>query len=83
MAQTGKNVLPDFGHLSAAHASIEDCRRFIAKRRKDGRKDATIRTEFGCLRTALRWAEKSKLIDAAPAIELPQTPPPRERYLNR
>ena len=83
MAQTGKNVLPDFGHLSAAHVTIEDCRSFIAKRRQDGRKDATIRTELGCLRTALRWAEKAKLIDAAPAIELPQTPPPRERYLTR
>ncbi|WP_425310554.1 tyrosine-type recombinase/integrase [Falsirhodobacter halotolerans] len=83
MAQTGKNVLPDFGHLSASQIKVEDCRRYIAKRRAAGRKDATIRTEMGCLRTSLLWAFKSGLIDKTPRIELPQTPPPRERYLTK
>lgn len=83
MAQTGKNVLPDFGHLAAEHVTIEDCRAFIAKRRAAGRKDGTIRTELGCLRTCLRWAQRAKLIPSAPTIELPATPPPRERYLTR
>lgn len=83
MDQTGKNVLPDFGHLSTDHVTVEDCRKYIARRLKDGRKDATIRTELGCLRTALKWACKARLIGAAPSIEMPQTPPPRERYLTR
>ena len=83
LAQTGKNVLPVFGHLSPDQVSIEDCRRFIATRRQAGRKDATIRTELGCLRTALTWAVEAKLIRNAPRIEMPQTPPPRERYLDR
>lgn len=81
--QTGKNVLPEFGHLSVAQITADDCRSYIAKRRKAGRKDATIRTELGCLRTALKWAVKAKLIREAPHIELPATPPPRERYLDR
>ncbi|MFV0245141.1 MAG: tyrosine-type recombinase/integrase [Qingshengfaniella sp.] len=83
LAQTGKNVLPIFGHLTPDQITIEDCRRFIALRRGAGRKDATIRTEMGCLRTALTWGVKAKLIRSAPRIEMPQTPPPRERYLNR
>lgn len=83
LTQTGRNVLPDFGHLAADQVTIADCRAYIAKRRKEGRKDGTIRTELGCLRTALKWAAKVKLIRTAPAIELPQTPPPRDRYLTR
>jgi len=83
MAQTGKNVLPVFGHLAATQVTVEDCRRYIAKRRAAGRKDATIRTELGCLRTSLLWAAKANLIDRTPRIELPQTPAPRERYLSK
>jgi integrase len=32
---------------------------------------------------SLLWAEKSNLIAKAPAVELPPTPPPRDRYLSR
>lgn len=83
LAQTGKNVLPTFGHLTPDQITVEDCRRYIAARRAQGRKDATIRTEMGCLRTALTWGATAKLIRSAPRIEMPQTPPPRERYLDR
>lgn len=83
LAQVGKNVLPVFGHLSPDQITVNDCRKFIATRRAAGRKDATIRTELGCLRTALTWGVKAKLIRNAPRIEMPQTPPPRERYLDR
>lgn len=83
MRQVGKNVLPDFGHLSASQITAEDCRNFIAKRRRAGRKDGTIRTDLGCLRTCLSWAAKSGLIQSAPRIELPHTPQPRDRYLTR
>lgn len=83
MAECGRNVLPDLGHLTPAQITAEDCRRYIAKRRALGRKDGTIRTELGCLRTALVWARKARLIDVAPAIEMPHTPAPRDRYLTR
>ncbi|WP_240453985.1 tyrosine-type recombinase/integrase [Chachezhania antarctica] len=83
LAQTGKNVLPELGHLSAESLSRDDCRRYIALRREGGRKDATIRTEMGCLRSALLWAAKARLIPRAPEVEMPGTPPPRERYLTQ
>ncbi len=83
MRQTGLNVLPDFGHLSVDQITAQDCRIYIAKRREAGRKDGTIRTELSCLRIALKWAQKVNLIRAAPAIEMPSSPPPRDRYLTR
>ncbi|WP_442954465.1 tyrosine-type recombinase/integrase [Pararhodobacter sp.] len=83
LAQTGRNVLPVLGHLAADQIRLEDCRGYIARRRSEGRKDATIRTELGCLRSAILWAQKAGLIQRAPRIELPQTTPPRDRYLDR
>jgi integrase len=83
VGQTGRNVLPVFGHLSPGQITPEDCRASIARRAADGRKPATIRTELGCLRAALAWASRRRLIDRAPAIELPGAPPPRDRYLTR
>ncbi len=83
MRQVGKNVLPDFGHLSPSQITADDCRAFIAKRMALGRKPGTIRTELNSLRIALSWGVKSKLIQTAPALELPSASPPRERYLTR
>ncbi|WP_237331850.1 tyrosine-type recombinase/integrase [Yoonia vestfoldensis] len=83
LAQTGRNVLPELGHMTAEHISSDDCRAYIAKRRAAGRMDGTIRTELGCLRSALIWAQRQQLINRGPRIEMPQTPPPRERYLSR
>lgn len=83
MRQVGKNVLPDFGHLSPAQITTDDCRAFIAKRMAMGRKPGTIRTELNSLRIALSWGVKAKLITTAPALELPSASPPRERYLTR
>lgn len=83
LAQTGLNVLPALGHLTALNITTEDCRSYIASRRELGRRDGTIRTELGCLRAALLWAKRAKLISSAPRIELPPSPPPRDRYLTR
>lgn len=83
LEQTGRNVLPDLGHMTAESVTADDCRAYIAKRRAQGRKDGTIRTELGCLRSAMLWAEKGGQIKRAPRIELPPSPPPRERYLTR
>ncbi|MBL3608247.1 site-specific integrase [Rhodovulum sulfidophilum] len=78
-----KVILPAFGHLSVDQITVADCRGYIAKRRTAGRKDGTIRSELGCLRSAGLWARKVRLIDAVPPIEMPPTPAPRERYLSR
>ena len=83
LAQTGRNILPVLGHFAAEQIIKADCLKYIQSRRAAGRKDATIRTELGCLRASLLWAEKSNLIAKAPAVELPPTPPPRDRYLSR
>jgi integrase len=83
LAQTGRNVLPHFGHLAAVQVTPDDCKVYIAQRRGAGRKDATIRTELGCLRTALSWAHKARLVRTLPQIAMPPTSPPRERYLTR
>lgn len=83
MAEAGRNVLPAMGHLAAVQITKADCTGYIAARRNLGRKDATIRTELSCLRTALKWAAKARLIRQAPDVPLPPTPAPRERYLTR
>ncbi|WP_369822847.1 tyrosine-type recombinase/integrase [Rhodovulum sp. MB263] len=76
-----KVILPAFGHLSVDQITVADCRGYIAKRRTAGRKDGTIRSEMGCLRSALLWAQKSRLIPQAPTVEMPPVPAPRDRYL--
>lgn len=82
LAQVGRNILPVFGHLTPSQITADDCRKYTEARRGLGRKDATIRTELGCLRTCLVWAAKSSLIPSAPRIVMPQTPAPRDRYLD-
>lgn len=83
LAQTGKNVLPNFGHLRPDQIGKTDCRAFIDRRRAEGRAEYTIRTEMSHLRDALAWAVKERLIPFAPQIERPSAPAPRERYLSR
>lgn len=34
LAQVGKNVLPVFGHFAAEQVSVDDCRAYIARRRR-------------------------------------------------
>ena len=83
MEQTGRIVLPHFGALRPEQITVADCRAYTEARRATGKRDYTIHTELGHLRTCLLWAQKSRLIDRAPQIERPQTPPPRDRYLSR
>jgi integrase len=78
-----KAVLAHFGALEPAQINAESCRAYIAARRSLGRKDGTIWTELGHLRTALNWAEKTQLIERAPHIERPLKPDPKGRHLTR
>lgn len=83
MIDTGKTILPVFGALEPHQITTQDCRDYVEKRRAIGRKDGTIRTELGHLRTSLSWAEKHRMIEHAPHIERPAMPTPKERYLSR
>lgn len=59
--------------------------RFVASGRSlpIGVANGTIRTELNHLRVALRWAEKTGLIDRAPYIELPKPSQSDERHISK
>jgi len=83
MQFTWKAMQARFGSRDGESITKEDCRAHIDARRRSGISDGTIHTELGHLRTVLKWAENSKLISKAPAIERPSKPEPKERYLTR
>jgi integrase len=83
MRHEGKAVLPFFGTMAADAITEDDCRAYRAARLAAGRKDGTIWTELGRLRSALKWAEKRGLIGRAPSIERPPIQPPRDLRLTR
>lgn len=81
---------PHFGHLTKEQVTVDVCRSYIASRKakvlprgkdKPPRPihDGTIWTELGHLRTVLRWAYGN----AAPRIERPAKPAPKDRWLTR
>lgn len=70
----GKAVLAAFGALRPDQITDQDCRGYRAAREAAGRKLGSIHTELGYLRSALRWAQKKRIIDRAPDIELPPKP---------
>lgn len=83
MTSAGKQVLAHFGALRPDQITVEHCRDYAAIKRRAGLADGTIWTHLGYLRTALKWAERIRLIAAAPHIERPSQPAPKERYLTR
>jgi integrase len=83
MKHTWKALADRFGPMDAEAITIADCRAHTDQRRAAGIKDGTIHTELGHLRMVLKWAEKHRLINRAPAIERPTKPEPKEGYLTR
>ena len=83
MRSSGKPVLAHFGHLRPDQITTDHCRDYSRARKAAGIMPGSIWTELGHLRTCMRWAQKMRLIEAAPHIERPQKPAPRERYLTR
>jgi integrase len=68
-----------FGALRPDQITREQCRAYVAKRRRRGRGDNTIRKELTTLRSALRWQDRN-----TPAIvEMPSMPTPREVFITR
>ena len=80
---TGKAVLAHFGAYRPDQISIAMCRDYTKKRTAQGRKQGTVHTELGHLRSALTFARKVGMIDRAPHIERPAKPMPKERWLTR
>lgn len=79
---------PHFGHLTKEQVTIDACRAYVASRKstlikRHGKDvpihDGTIWTELGHLRTVLRWAYG----EAAPKVERPAKPAPKDRWLTR
>ena len=82
MLSEWKVIGPHFGHLRHDQISTETCRSYVRAQRKAKRKDGTIWTEMGRLRTVLEWARQGQIIPYAPMIERPQKPAPKDRWLN-
>lgn len=70
-----------FGALRPDQITERDCRAYGDLRAHDGKAVGTIHTELGHLRSAVRYAEKSRMIDRAPHIWRPAKPMPKERFL--
>jgi integrase len=83
MGFESRAVLPFFGSMAAENVVEEDCTRYCDTRRLAGRRDGTIWTELGRLRSVLRWAEKKNLIARAPFISRPAMSPPKDLRLTR
>nr|WP_321524870.1 site-specific integrase [uncultured Cohaesibacter sp.] len=81
MGYEWKAIAPHFAHLRTEDFSTEVCRSYTAERRRKGKKDGTIWTELGHIRTVLKWAHEHRLIDFAPPIERPRKPAPKDRFL--
>jgi hypothetical protein len=65
---------------SVADVSPQSCARYAEHR---GRSAGTIRRELGVLRAAINLAHKSGCITRPVAVELPERPEPRDRWLTR
>lgn len=83
MRYTWKAIAARFCAMDANSITIGDCRAHVEERRASGIRDGTIHTELGHLRMVLKWAEKHRLIERAPAIERPAKPEPKDGYLTR
>jgi len=82
MQSTGKAVLPFFEGHRPHHITKALCQQYAAKRMDAGRKQGTVWTELGHLRSALKWAVKAGWIDRAPYVWRPEKPESDKRILN-
>ncbi len=78
MVTAWRALSPYFRHLRPDQITREVCRDYRRRRHNAGVKDGTIIKDFGVLKAALKWAGKTGW-----QIEMPPTPPPKERYITR
>lgn len=67
MGYEWKAIGPFFGGMLAEAIREQDCLAYRAARAAVGRRDETVWTELGRLRSALRWAEKRSIIARPPS----------------
>lgn len=79
MEASWKALKPTFGHLRPDQVNRLLCRSYGLARRRGGAGNGTIIKDLGVLRAALRWAR----MEAGAVFEMPETPPPRDRYITR
>ncbi len=65
---------------TVADVTPQTCARYAAKR---GRSAGTARRELGVLRAAINYAHRSGRITRPVAVDLPERPEPRDRWLTR
>lgn len=83
MRYTGKAVLGHFGHYRPDQITTTLCRSYSRDRMAAGISQGSVHTELGHLRSAMTFAERARIIDAAPHIERPAKPTPKERFLRK
>lgn len=83
MGFTGKAVLPHFGHYRSQDIDKDLCDSYSELRYSQGRKQGTVWTELGHVKSALKYAAKVRMIDRAPHIWRPSKPAPKDRFLTR
>jgi integrase len=65
---------------TVADVTPQTCERYVEKR---GRSKGTVRRELGVLRAAINRAHRSGALTRPVAVELPERPEPRDRWLTR
>ena len=65
---------------TVADVTPQTCERYAEKRR---RSPGTVRRELGVLRAAINYAHRSGSLTRPVAVELPERPAPRDRWLTR
>jgi integrase len=97
LEMAAKPLCRHLGDLQPDHLTKERIRFYRARRQAEGhpvgpadaqRKksiaDGTLIRELGMLRAALQWAKREKWISGdLPHIEMPEQPPPRDKWLTR
>ncbi|MDQ2067630.1 tyrosine-type recombinase/integrase [Xinfangfangia sp. CPCC 101601] len=83
MGYTGKAILAHFGAYRPDQITTELSRAYSRDRMAAGISQGSIHTELGHLRSTMTWAERNRLITAAPYIERPAKPTPKERYVTK
>ena len=83
MREVEKTIGKVWGAFLPDQITTKEVRGFIARGRRRGLSDATIRSDLAYLSAAMQFAVNEKLIEKAPHIEKPAPPRPRDRWMTR
>jgi integrase len=82
-AQMGRSIYALTGFWAekvVADVTPQNCIRYAERR---GRAPGTVRRELGVLQAAINWAHKNGRLTRSVAVQLPECPAPRDRWLTR